>query len=84
MSEFATTPSEVKQELQELKSSKAAGPDAVHPAILKPLADVLAKHIAKLFNQSLCAGELPTDWKVAEVVPKHKGGVGKTSTTTGQ
>ncbi|VDP95576.1 unnamed protein product [Echinostoma caproni] len=84
MSEFAITPSEVKQELQELKSSKAAGPDGVHPAILKPLADVLAEPLAKLFNQLLCAEELPTDWKVVEVVPVHKGGVGKTPTTTGQ
>ncbi|VDP90853.1 unnamed protein product [Echinostoma caproni] len=59
MSKFTITPSEVKQELLELKLSKAAGPDGVHPAILKPLADVLAEPLAKLFNQSLYAGNYP-------------------------
>ncbi|VDP88628.1 unnamed protein product [Echinostoma caproni] len=73
MSEFTITPAEVRKELQELKQSKAAGPDGVHPAILKPLAEVLAEPLAKRFNQSLCAGELPTDWKLAEVVPIHEG-----------
>ncbi|VDP94724.1 unnamed protein product [Echinostoma caproni] len=40
---------------------------------IQPLTEVLAELLAKLFHQPLFAGELPTDWKLAEVVPIHKG-----------
>ncbi|VDP94122.1 unnamed protein product, partial [Echinostoma caproni] len=42
MAEVIIIEDEVKAQLQALKSTKAAGPDDIHPAILKPLAEVLA------------------------------------------
>ncbi|VDP93231.1 unnamed protein product [Echinostoma caproni] len=74
MAEVIIIGGEVKAQLQALKSTKAAGPDDIHTAILKPLAEVLAAPLAKLFNRSLQEGRLPGDWKVANVVPIHKGG----------
>ncbi|VDP92436.1 unnamed protein product [Echinostoma caproni] len=74
MTEGIIIEDEVKAQLQALKSTKAAGPDDIHPAIQKPLAEVLAAPLAKLFNRSLQEGRLPGDWKVANVVVKHKGG----------
>lgn len=38
---------------QLLYTSKATGPDEVHPAIIKLLADILGEALARLFNTSL-------------------------------
>ena len=65
---------EVDRVLKDLNSYKAAGPDGLHPAILKPLAAVIAGPIADLCNRSLETAILPADWMVANVVPIHKGG----------
>ncbi|VDP30134.1 unnamed protein product [Echinostoma caproni] len=50
MAEVIIIKDEIKAQLQALKSIKAAGPDDIHPAILKPLAEVLAVPLAKPFN----------------------------------
>ena len=53
---------------------KSAGPDGIHPAILKPLAGVLAVPLASLYEKCLLDRRLPSDWKIAIVTPSHKGG----------
>ncbi|CAM5142344.1 unnamed protein product [Natator depressus] len=44
------------------------GPDALHPRVLKKLADVIAEPLAIIFENSWRSGEVPDDWKKANVV----------------
>ena len=74
MPDFRILPVDVQGELSRLNVGKAPGPDGLHPAILKPLSEVLAEPLTALFNESLASGKLPEDWKVANVTPIHKGG----------
>ena len=57
-----------------LNSNKTPGPDKIYHCLLKNCAISLCKPIHYLFDQSLYAGELPTDWKNAKVTPIHKKG----------
>ncbi|CAM4561947.1 unnamed protein product [Caretta caretta] len=53
---------------------KSMGPDALHPRVLKELADVIAEPLAIIFENSSRSGEVPDDWKKANVVPIFKKG----------
>ncbi|VDP87536.1 unnamed protein product [Echinostoma caproni] len=63
---------EVQRELAVLSRIKAAGPDGIHPAVVKPLADVIVDLIIELFKESLRLGAIPDDWRT--VVEAHKSG----------
>ena len=65
---------EVLDALKSLRADKSAGPDGLHPAVLKPIASTIAGPLAILFNQSLQSGEIVPDWREARVVPIHKSG----------
>jgi len=72
---FSTNPEDdVAKVLAELETNKSHGPDNIPPIILKLCAKELAPSRAKLFNISLSSGNLPSEWKVANVVPMHKSG----------
>ena len=64
----------VHKQLVTLKVNKAAGPDGISPRVLKELADVLAKPLTTLFQNSLDKGKVPADWKMASVCPVYKKG----------
>ena len=64
----------VHKKLRNLKENKAPGPDNLHPLILKECCDVFAKPLYLLYRKSLDEGELPLDWKEANVTPIHKKG----------
>uniref|UniRef100_A0A8D0F5L1 Reverse transcriptase domain-containing protein n=1 Tax=Strix occidentalis caurina TaxID=311401 RepID=A0A8D0F5L1_STROC len=53
---------------------KSMGPDGIHPRVLKELAGVLTKPLSIIYQQSWLAGEVPTDWKSANVTPIYKKG----------
>lgn len=55
-------------------SDKAAGPDRICSAILNPPTDVVALSIESFFNLSLLQRRILEDWRLAEVVPIHRGG----------
>ena len=74
MEDFEFSVCEVKVALEHLNPSKSAGPDEIHPAMLRALADILALPLCILFNRSLRETSLPADWKTAVVIPIHKGG----------
>lgn len=57
-----------------LKPSKAAGPDGLHPIVLKELAPVISPTLAFIFQKSLDNGSLPNDWCDANVCPLFKKG----------
>ncbi|CAM4607810.1 unnamed protein product [Lepidochelys kempii] len=50
------------------------GPDKLHPRVLKELAAVIAEPLAIIFENSWRTGEVPDDWKKANVVPIFKKG----------
>jgi hypothetical protein len=78
LNDFKTTPDQVYKKLAKLKSDKAAGPDGMHPRVLKELAPVISTPLSIVFNKSLEAGQLPQIWKEATVTPLHKKGSKKT------
>ena len=53
---------------------KSRGPDGIHPRVLKELADVIAGPLSIIFKWSWESGEVPVDWKLANVVPIFKKG----------
>ena len=60
--------------LQNLKTNKATGPDAVPARILKDLAVEISPILALIFQQSLDTGHVPSDWRIANISPIHKKG----------
>ena len=60
--------------LKALEVGKATGPDEIPAKLLKETASVIAPSLCKIFNKSLQLGSLPSDWKLANVVPVHKKG----------
>lgn len=60
------------EELLKIKTSVNAGPDGVHPLILKNCASV--EPLALIFNESLQTGIFPVAWKRYSVTPIFKKG----------
>ena len=60
--------------LTSLNPSKAAGPDAIKPVVLKELANETAPVVTAIFQLSLDIGTVPLDWKMALVTPLFKKG----------
>ena len=73
----------VEDALTKLNPDKSAGPDEVHPAMVKALAAVIRKPISKLFQASVDQGYVPEDWRSATVVAIHKKAPGRICGTTG-
>ena len=74
MPSLSFTTRKVRKQVAELCRYKSAGSDGLHRAILKPLAEILAAHLAPLFEKSLIDKHLVSHWKTAIVTPIHKGG----------
>ncbi|KFP24416.1 RNA-directed DNA polymerase from mobile element jockey, partial [Colius striatus] len=65
---------EVKDLLAKLRAHKSMDPDGMHPRVLRKLADVIAKPLSIIFEQSWRTGEVPEDWRKANVTPLFKEG----------
>jgi len=48
------------------------GPGGIHPRVLKELADVTAGPLSIIYQRSWESGEVPADWKSANVLPIYK------------
>ncbi|RMC22465.1 hypothetical protein DUI87_00779 [Hirundo rustica rustica] len=64
----------VREPLKCLDIHKSMGPDGIHPRVMRELADELAKPLSIIYQQSWLTGEVPDDWKLANVTPIHKEG----------
>ncbi|GAB0181631.1 mitochondrial enolase superfamily member 1 [Grus japonensis] len=67
-------PEIVRDLLLHLDAYKSMGPDGIHPRVLRELADVIARPLSIIFQRSWESGEVPVDWKLANVVPIFKKG----------
>lgn len=64
----------VFDELLKIKTSVNAGPDGIHPLVLKNCASVLFKPLTMIFNESLQNSVFPESWKRYSVTPIFKKG----------
>jgi hypothetical protein len=64
----------VLSKLNKLKLNKAPGVDGIVPLILVKAADIVCKPLSSIFNSSLTAGIVPTDWRRANVTAIFKQG----------
>jgi len=55
-----------------LDSCKSMGPDGIHPRVMKELAEILAKQLSIIYQQSWLTREVPDDWRIASVTPIYK------------
>ena len=69
-------PVEIKTDklISELDEHKACGPDGIRPIILKRLRASISPTLQCIFAKSLAEGQVPDDWKHANVTPLHKKG----------
>ena len=58
--------------LESVKANKATGPDNILAWELRNYANVLAPPLTAIFNNSLRESVLPTEWKMANVIPLPK------------
>ena len=52
-----------------MKLSNSPGPDEISPKILKMAVDSTSKALSLILKRSLIHGEMPEDWRSANVVP---------------
>ena len=64
----------VKTKIDRVKTNSAPGPDKLGPRVLKELKDVIALPLSIIFNKSLASGEVPEDWRCANVTSVYKKG----------
>ena len=67
-------PVQVYSELRRLKRKKAVGVDRFPSEMIKDAANVLAGPLTFLINMSIETGLVPSDWKIAKVIPVFKSG----------
>ncbi|KAJ7400835.1 RNA-directed DNA polymerase from mobile element jockey [Pitangus sulphuratus] len=60
--------------LSHLDPHKSMGLDEIHPRVMRELAEELTKLLSIIYQQSWLSGEVPGDWKLANVMPIHKKG----------
>ncbi|KFP90062.1 hypothetical protein N311_00777, partial [Apaloderma vittatum] len=53
---------------------KSLRPDRIHPRVLGELVSVLARPLSTVYQQSWLTGEVPADWKSANITPVYTKG----------
>ena len=71
-SEINLSVARVKSVLDNLETNKAQGPGAINGAVLENCSKLLSYPLYKLFTLAYNTGYLPSEWKLANVVPIRK------------
>ena len=50
------------------------GLDGLHPRVLRELAGVIAEPLSAIYQSSWLPGEVPEDWRLADVTPIYRKG----------
>lgn len=74
LDDIAITEEAVLAKLRKLRSDKATGVDNVSPKLLAEISEEIYKPLTKIFKLSMSTGEVPSDWKLANVTPIYKKG----------
>ena len=75
LSNITITAKQVNEILKNLKVTKAAGPDNIHPRLLKESSEVITRPLEIIFNKSVQQGAIPNAWKISNIVPVYKKGI---------
>jgi Reverse transcriptase (RNA-dependent DNA polymerase)/Endonuclease-reverse transcriptase len=65
---------QVVKKIKALKPASAPGPDGLGSLLLRELVDQVAIPLTKIFRKSLDSGDVPADWRRANVTPIFKKG----------
>ena len=74
LSSVVFTKEQVLRKIRKLKENSAGGPDRMSAKLLKAAESELCGPLQNLFSQSMALGQVPRDWRTAEVVPIYKKG----------
>ena len=72
ISQIQMSVDDVTKHLIGLDTSKACGPDGIPVRLLKECSQQIAPSLCGIFNHSLSSGQIPTEWKSADITPIHK------------
>ena len=64
----------VRDLLLQLDCHKSMGPDEIHPRVLREQVEEIAELLSIIYQRSLLTGEVPEDWRLANVTPIYKKG----------
>ncbi len=70
--DFST--SRIRKILKDVNVNKSAGPDGIHGKVLKNCREGIVYPLSVIFRISYNIGQIPAEWKLANVVPVHKKG----------
>jgi hypothetical protein len=73
---------EIKKRIRKLRKEAAAGPDEIGPRLLQELEEEVVVALQQIFIKSLASGDVPADWRRANVTPIFKKGAMPTRVTT--
>ncbi|PKU43549.1 rna-directed dna polymerase from mobile element jockey- hypothetical protein [Limosa lapponica baueri] len=65
---------QVREQLSKLDIRRSMGPDGILPQVLRELAEVIAGPLSIIFERSWRTGEVPRDWRKANVTAVFKKG----------
>ncbi len=68
----------VHRELSSLDITTGAGPDDIHPQMVRWLADFFSEPLSKLFANSQTTAVVPIDWRLAIKCPINKKAIQRT------
>ena len=74
ISEIEIKPDKVLKQLKNLNVSKSCGPDNCHPYFLRECAEEIYVPLSEIFQKSVSTGEVPKDWKTANITCIFKKG----------
>lgn len=74
LSTITVSPHDVDTVINRLKKDASPGPDGISNRFIIEGRTALSYVLADFFNYLLCKGNLPSDWKDANITPIHKSG----------